>query len=881
MMEHRSTVPAPALTAGSATSPRTWHALDAQRVAVLFGTDPRRGLTPAEARRRLARVGPNRVGEARDEPLWQLALSQFQSLVVLLLLAAAITAVVLGEVVEGLVILAALLLNAAIGFATEWRARRSLARLRALVVPSTRVCRAGRLSTIAAAELVPGDVVLLEAGGQIPADARLTRSASLSVDEAALTGESVPVDKDAAASVGSQAPLAEHATMVYLGTTVVTGTGTAIVIATGVATQLGRVGQLAALADDRATPLERQIESLGRRLAVVALGVCAVVTIVGILHGQPVGLMLETGITLAVSAIPEGLPAVTAVALAAGLWRLARTGALVRRLPAVETLGCTTVICSDKTGTMTENRMAVVRIALDGRLIAVSGSATSAHGAFSEGDHPLRAGDDEALARLLTVGTLVNDASVEVADAAVRLHGDPTEAALLVAALKGGLDPSALSQAWPRRSEVPFSPLTRWMATVHDAPGGGHVLLVKGAPGTLLERSTHVQSAHGRVILDDGGRQRLEQANLALASEGLRVLALAWRPEGPSAAGSSVEGLTFLGLVGLADPLRPGVKEALAQCRDAGIAIMMLTGDQRTTAEAVGAQLDLPPDAIRSRVTPEDKMDLVTTLQSRGEVVAMTGDGVNDAPALARADIGIAMGRHGTDVAREAADVVLVDDEFATIVGAVREGRVVYGNLGKVIHFLFSSNLSEILTIFAAIVAGFPSPLGPLQILWVNLVTDILPAMALVRDPADPDVMRRPPRDPRQPLVTWAQGGLILLEGACLAVGVLSAWAWVVAQEGPGPRAHTVALVALVLIHPVQALHCRSAVQPWWRLPPNRFVWAAVVVLAIVQWAAVSWRLLARLLGSVPLGAADWLVVAVAATWPVALLEALKRRRLV
>jgi Ca2+-transporting ATPase len=854
-----------------------WHVLDVERVAALLDTDATRGLKTAEARRRLARVGLNRVGEAPEPALWRLALSQFESLVVVLLLAGAGVALAIGERVEGLAILAALFLNAAIGFVTEWRAGRSLARLRALIVPSARVVRDARATTVAAAQLVPGDVILLEAGAQVPADARLIRSATLRMDEAPLTGESLPVDKDADARVEADAALAEHATMVYLGTAVLAGGGTAIVTATGLATQLGRVGQLVALEGRRTTPLERQVESLGRRLVGVTLGVCALVATVGILHGEPIGLMLETGISLAVAAIPEGLPAVTAVALAAGLWRLARAGALVRRLPAVETLGSTTVICSDKTGTMTENRMAVVWVALDGRLIEVGGSPTAAHGVFREGGRTLTPRDDPELARLLTTAALVNDAAVEVDGGSVRLHGDPTEAALLVAALKAGFDLGALSRTWPRREEVPFSPITRLMATAHERPGGGYALLVKGAPGAVLDRSTHRPAAGDTVPLDDAARRQLHESNRALAAEGFRVLALAWRPDGAPDVGR-LDGLSFLGLVALADPLRPGVKEALARCREAGIATMMLTGDQRATAEAVGRQLGLAPESIRSRVSPEDKLELVKTLQARGEVVAMTGDGVNDAPALVRADIGIAMGRHGTDVAREAADIVLVDDDFATIVGAVREGRVIHGNLTKVIHFLFSCNLSEILVIFAAIVAGLPSPLAPLQILWVNLVTDILPAMALVRDPAEPAVMRRPPRDPRQPLLTWSLGARMLAEGACLAAGVLSAYTWVVLHEGPGPRAHTVAFVALVLVHPLQAMHCRSAGERWWRLPPNRLLWAALGALVAVQWGAVSWPPLAGLLGTVPLAIGDWLLVAAAVVWPVAILEALKRR---
>ncbi len=505
---------------------RAWHALEVARVAALFETDAERGLTAGEARRRLGRVGPNRVAEARETPLWRLALGQFESLVVLLLLAAAAVAIALGELVEGIAILAALVLNAGIGFTTEWRARVSLARLRALVVPSARVRRDGQVTTVPAADLVPGDVIVLEAGAQVPADARLVRSAVLQLDESTLTGESLAVEKDANSGVEAGVPLAEHRTMVFLGTAVLAGSGTAIVTATGVATQLGRIGQLVALAGDRSTPLERQVEGLARRLMGFALAVCAVVAAAGILHGQPVGLMIETAISLAVSAIPEGLPAVAAVALAAGLWRLARAGALVRRLPAVETLGAVTVICSDKTGTMTENRMAVVRLSLPGRTIAVGGAATARQGTFTERERPLAPLDDADVARLLTVAALVNDAGVEPDGDALRLHGDPTEAALLVAATKAGLDLAALSRRWPRRHEVPFSSDTRFMATFHEATDGERALCVKGAPGAVLDRCT----------FDDETRRRLLDENVALAGGGLRVLAIAWRPGGWSAA---------------------------------------------------------------------------------------------------------------------------------------------------------------------------------------------------------------------------------------------------------------------------------------------------------------------------------------------------------
>jgi Ca2+-transporting ATPase len=695
------------------------------------------------------------------------------------------------------------------------------------------------------------------------------------VSEAALTGESDAVDKEAEAVLDPDTPLAERRTMVYLATTALGGSGLAVVTATGLATELGRIGQLVALAGTRATPLERQVEALGRRLIGLALAVCGAVGLAGILHGQPIGLMLETAISLAVAAIPEGLPAVTTVALAAGLWRLARSGALVRRLPAVETLGSTTVICSDKTGTMTENRMTVMRLVADGRVVDLEGGSHGASGRFVERGADIAPAGDPHLALLLTAAVVVNDATAVAAPDGLRLTGDPTESALLVAAAKAGLDPAAVARSWPRRREIPFDPARRMMATFNDAPGGGQAVFVKGAPSVVLDLSRRRQTAGGAIPFSDADRQAVLEANRALAGEGLRVLAVAWRAIDSIDEGT-VDELTFLGLIALADPVRPGVKDAIAACREAGIRTIMLTGDQRATAEVIGRQLGLSPEAIRSRVSPDQKLALVEELQASGEIVAMTGDGVNDAPALARADIGIAMGRGGTDVAREAAALVLTDDNFATIVKAVEEGRVIYANLRKVIHFLFSCNLSEILTIFAAIVVGFPAPLLPLQILWVNLVTDILPALGLIRDPGEPDVMRRPPRDPREALVTWRFGVRMMVEGALLAAGTLSAYGFIVWDEGPGPRATTMAFMAIVMIHPLQAVSCRSDRLGWWRLPPNRLSWLAVVALVGLQWMTVSVAPLSRLLGTVPLDGGDWLILLIAVLWPVVALEGAK-----
>ena len=855
-----------------------WHALPGLAAVSRLRGDPERGLAAGEVRRRRAGVGPNRLGGPIERPLWRLALDQFRSLVVVLLLASGLVAWGLGERLEAAAILAALVVNAVIGFAAEARARRSLARLRSLTVPRAVVRRDGRTADIPAAELVPGDLIVLEAGAAVPADARLLRSAALRISEAALTGESAPVEKDADAVLPAGTALADRVTMVYLGTAVLSGSGLAIVAATGFATELGRIGQLVALAGERATPLERQVEQLGRRLLVVGIGVCALVALLGVLHGEPAALMLETAITLAVAAIPEGLPALTAAALAGGLWRLARAGALVRRLAAVESLGSTTVICADKTGTITENQMTVTRLHVAGRTVEVSGGGRSPTGEFTEHGVSLDPRADHALVLLLTAAALVNDAAASDGPDGLQLLGDPTESALLVAALKAGLDPVALARAWPRRREIPFDAASRMMATFNDAPGAGPVVLVKGAPAAILDRASAHLTADGVIPLGFADRERLLQINRGLAAQGLRILAVAWRPEGWPER-DELSQLTLLGLVGLTDPVRPEVPGAIARCQAAGIRTLMLTGDQRATAEAVGRELGLPAAAIHSRVSPEQKFQLVQRLQEEGEIVAMTGDGVNDAPALVQADIGVAMGRRGTDVAREAADIVLTDDNFATIARAVEEGRVIYGNLRKVIHFLFSCNVSEILTILVGILLGLPAPLLPLQILWVNLVTDTLPAAALIRDPAEADVMRRPPRQVGEAVVTWRFGARMLGEGALLAAGVMSAYLYGVWRHGPGPAAGALAFCTLVVVHPLQAMSCRSERLGSWQLPPNALMWMAFVGLLAVQWLAVSWRPLAGLLGAVAPSSAEWVVIVLAALWPVALLEAGKRLR--
>jgi P-type Ca2+ transporter type 2C len=827
------------------------------RAAALLESDAASGLSSAEAAARLRRVGPNVIGREEDVTLWRLALRQFRSLVVLLLLAASLVAFLAGEPLESLAILAALGINALIGFLSEWRAQRSLARLRAMAFPWATVRRDGQAQRLPTERLVPGDLIVLEAGSSVPADARLVRSARLMLDEAPLTGESLPADKDAGAILPAETPLPERRGMVYLGTSVLAGSAEALVTATGEATELGRIGQLVALAGDKATPLERQVETLGRRLMVLALLVCAVVAAAGVLKGLPWVLMVETAISLAVAAIPEGLPAVTTLALAAGLWRLARSGALVRRLSAVESLGSTTVICTDKTGTLTQNRMRVTRLWVEGRQVSVR---------------------DEAAAPLLRAAALVNDAPAGEAPASGGAVGDPTDVALVEAAREAGLDPAALRRSMPRVAEIPFDAANRFMATWHAVPEGETVLYVKGAPEVLLARASHVRDATGARPLQASDERLFREQNDAMAGDGLRVLAVAEMRQEAGAL-PPVEGLTLLGLVGLEDPLRPEAPAAIETCRQAGIRTIMLTGDQRATAEAVARRLGLAPDSVRSRVSPEQKLQLVQELQASGEIVAMTGDGVNDAPALAHADVGVAMGRHGTDVAREAADIVLTDDNFASIVLAVREGRTIHDNLRKVIRFLFSCNLSEIFALLGGIVLGYPPLLMPLQILWVNLVTDIAPAMALIREPANPRVMSRPARRPGSGLVTAGAAAWMVVEGAILVSGVIGVYVLEAVRGGAGPRAGTMAFVAIVLVHPLQALNCRSWEQGWWRLPSNPLIWFSMALLAALQWGVTSWPPMARLLGVVPLGGYDWMVVSLFVIAPYVVLEIIKALR--
>ncbi|MGD9497985.1 MAG: cation-translocating P-type ATPase, partial [Armatimonadota bacterium] len=747
-----------------------------------LSVDPAQGLTKAEVRQRLGRFGPNCIRAATAVSPWAILASQFRSLIMLLLAIAAAVAFVVGDSVEAVAIVAVIVINATIGFVTEMRAVRSTEALERLGRVPARVRREGTVEEIDAQHLVPGDIVLGEAGDVISADLRLLETSRLEADESALTGESVPVRKQVD-PVPEDAPLAERLSMLYKGTAVTRGSGEGVVVGTGMNTELGLISALTESAEDTATPLEKRLDQLGRRLIAVTLGLIAIVVISGIMAGRDLVLMIETGIALAVATIPEGLPIVATTALARGMLRMARRNALISRLSAVETLGATSVIAVDKTVTLTENRMAVRAIELEAGTIEVTGDVLSRDGDLLLDDEAIAADELPALAELLRVGALCNNASLgNGRDGELQATGDPMEVALLVAAAKAGIERAQLLERMPEVREEAFDSETNMMATVHRLDGGS-CAAIKGAPESVIATCAAILTGDGEREFGAEQREHWLRRNEELARSGLRVLGCA-RKRMDDAEGDAYAGATFLGLVGLIDPPRPEAAQAIAQCQHAGIRFIMMTGDQPLTALAIARDVGLvgeeasrddviegrelrdveklPPEErarareihILARVSPEQKLDLIALHQETGAIVAMTGDGVNDAPALKKADIGIAMGRRGTQVAREAADMVLSDDRLETIVAAVEQGRVIFGNIRKFVLYLLSCNVSEVLVVSLAAMASMPLPILPLQILFLNLVTDVFPALALGTGEGERGIMDRPPRPHDEPILT-------------------------------------------------------------------------------------------------------------------------------
>jgi Ca2+-transporting ATPase len=872
-------------------SGKQWHSLPAARVAELLGADTGRGLDGAEAERRRRMLGLNVLTPRKGRsPLVRFLLQFHQPLIYVLLVSAAITAF-LGAWVDSSVISGVVLVNAVTGYIQEAKAETAIAALARIVTTSATVLRAGRKTRIPSAELVPGDIVLLAAGDKVPADLRLHHVRELAVDESALTGESLPVAKQTA-PLAPDTPVADRTDMAYAGSLVVAGGGSGIVVATGDATETGRISRLMGEAEPLSTPLTRRIERFSRVLLYAIFGLAALTFALGLLRGQSIFEMFMAAVALAVGAIPEGLPAAVTVTLAIGVERMARRRAIIRRLPAVETLGSTTVICTDKTGTLTQNQMTVQEIFAGGGRYAVSGVGYGPAGEILQQGGP--AAIAGALRECLLAGVLCNDSSLEQKGGRWMVAGDPTEGALIVAARKGGMDRDALARAFPRLDSIPFESRRQYMATLHRRDGEA-VVYLKGAVERVLERCGAMLDGEGRESPLE--RQRIEEAAAEMAAAGLRVLAFARGRADPGT--ESLEhrqvaaDLVFLGLQGMIDPPRPEAVAAVETCRQAGIAVKMITGDHAVTAGAVarkmgigaadgglniltGRQLAALDDgqlvqavretAVFARIEPEQKLRLVKAFQAQGEVVAMTGDGVNDGPALRQADIGVAMGLAGTEVAREAADMILTDDNFASIEAAVEEGRGVFDNLTKFIVWTLPTNFGEGLVITAAIVAGAALPILPVQILWINMTTAVLLGLTLAFEPIEAGIMRRPPRRPETPILSRELALRILSVGALLLIGAFGLFLWELERGSPVAVARTAAANVFVVGETFYLFNCRSMTRSMFGLGvfSNRWLVAGVILMLLLQLAFTYLPVMNAWFRTAPIGAATWLRIALA-----------------
>ncbi len=836
------------------------------------------GLTSEEARRRLEKYGENRLRAEEKISVWAIVRQQFQSVLVWLLIFAVVISLLLGDVLESVVIGCILVANSVIGFLQEFRAEKALEALKRISGLKAKVLRDGHVVKLEKNLLVPGDIILLETGDRIPADARLLEHMNLESQESMLTGESTPVSK-ATDAVPSEAPLAERFNMVYSGTIVTKGRATAVVTGTGMQTELGRIAELLSdEKDGRRSPLQKKINHFSRRLAVIVIVAAVFMFLLTWWSGEDLLETFKTALSLAVAAIPEGLPAVVALTLARGVQRMVKKNAIVRHLPAIETLGSSSVICSDKTGTMTVNRMSVRKIYADGKEVEVGEK------------QPAETAGRNDLELLFRIGALCNDARP---DPDGGIFGDPTEAALLISAKQHGLDSSELNRTYRRVDEIGFDSDRKMMSTLHEVPEKGKVMYTKGAPDVLLERCTHVMMNDEEVSLDEELYRDILQKNETFAENALRVLGFAWKKVGDG--GDFAENnLVFVGLQAMNDPPRPEVVDAVAECRSAGIKVVMITGDQKLTAEAIGRELGITGRAmtgadlekvedigavveevsIFARVSPEQKINIVEALQKKDHVVAMTGDGVNDAPALKQADIGVAMGEGGTDVAREASTMVLTDDNFASIVKAVEEGRAIFDNLRKFVFSLLAGNISEVLIIILAVLVGLKLPLVAIQILWVNLVTDGLPALALGFEPKAQNIMRRPPVAKnsfivdRLMIIRLAVVCFVITAG-CLGLYVhalySSGWSWGEALDSSSPDylyASTMAFTTLVILEMVNAFHAKSETENIFTVKAFSNPWlTAAIAFSFAMHLLVLYSPMNHVFHSVPLGLGDWGII--------------------
>ncbi len=868
------------------TESPAWHALSPQQVLQALDSTPH-GLSQKEAEQRRRRYGPNRLPSPPRPAGWRRFLAQFDNLLIYILLAAAVITATLGYWVDTAAILGVVFINAVIGFIQEGKAEDALDAIRRLLTPKAVVRRDGRLVEITAEEVVPGDIVLLAAGDRVAADLRLLETHELAIDESLLTGESVPQEKRPAANA-PDTPLAERHAMAYSGTLVTRGSGIGVAVATGPASEIGRIGALLEQVQTLRTPLQDKLDRFARGITAATLLLAALAFTLGLLRGYGWMEMFLASVGLAVALIPEGLPAILTITLTVGVRRMARRQAIIRRLPAVETLGAVTVICSDKTGTLTKNEMTLTRIALPTGQVEVEGAGYDPHGDFLLEGETIDPLHHPALELLLRAGALCNDAELHLDATGPHIAGDPLEAALLVAAVKAGMELDRLQEQWPRLDTLPFDTARRYMATLHHDHQGHVEIFLKGAPERVMDLCSHQWSEHGPRPLE---RAWWEARAHELASQGLRLLAIAHRPLPPghtTLQENDLDSMVLLGLIGVIDPPRPEAIRAVETARRAGIQVKMITGDHAITAQAIGRQLgigdgrrtltgaelaDLPGAALRqavrevdifARTTPEQKLQLVEALQANGEVTAMTGDGVNDAPALRRADIGIAMGAKGSEVAKEAAEMVLADDNFATIVHAVEEGRTLYDNIKKALLFILPTNGGQAGVILAAVALGTALPVSAAQILWINMITTVTLALALAFEPAEGDVMHRPPRSPKAPLLNGYLLWRILFVAALMVAGTFFTFHWGLDQGMSLEQARTLAVNTIVVFEAYYLFNSRYFQRSALRLDRllrNRIALLALGTLVLIQTAYTYAPPLQHLFQSAPLTVEQWALI--------------------
>lgn len=872
-----------------------WYSLEMQEVSSKLNTDLEKGISSELAKERLKTYGYNELTGKSGPTIWQMLLSQFQDFLVLILIGASLVSALIGEVTDSLVIILIVILNAVLGVVQEFRANKALEALKKMAAPEAKVIRDGKITEIPARELVPGDLVILEAGNYVPADLRLVESVNLKIEEASLTGESVPVEKNAEIVFNEDVPLGDRSNSAFMSTVVTYGRGKGIVVGTGMNTEIGLIAEMLESYEEEITPLQKKLAELGKILGIASLAICGVVFLLGLIRGVPVLEMFMTAVSLAVAAIPEGLPAIVTIVLALGMQRMVKRHSIIKKLHAVETLGSTTVICSDKTGTLTQNEMTARKIFVNGKFYSISGEGYRPEGEFTLDGEKVDPLADPDLKMLFTIGALCNDAKLEESgtdgDKTCRIIGDPTEGCLVVGAAKASICLEELNKTKPRLQEIPFDSERKRMTTFHPHKDG-YIACIKGAPDVMLNLSNRILKDGQILNLTDDDRKQILEANHSMASQALRVLAFAFKLENEIPKDPKPEevekDMIFVGLVGMIDPARPEAKEAIQICKDAGIRPVMITGDYKDTAEAIardlgmmdedskvvtGAELDAMSDeelvsiadevSVYARVSPIHKLRIVEAIKQNNHIVAMTGDGVNDAPALKKADIGIAMGITGTDVAKETAEMILTDDNFASIVAAVEEGRVIYSNIRKFIFFLLSCNIAEILIIFVAMLVGLPIPLKPIQLLWLNLLTDAFPALALGMEAKEPDIMKKPPRNPDEPIMDSRMKVQIAVQSIFMTVAVLGVFVFALNRTSNLQVAQTYAFATLIFSELLRAYTSRSETLSVFKLGifSNKYMLGGTLISFLLLLVVIYVPALREIFDTVKLSIYDWDVI--------------------